>query len=36
MGSAPDTTLGLRVFGADYFPNSYPPILLFEFRKQEN
>jgi len=32
MGSAPDTTLGPRVFGANYFSNSYPIILLFEFR----
>jgi hypothetical protein len=23
MGSAPVTTLGLHVFGADYFPNTY-------------
>jgi len=33
MGSAPETTLGLRVFQADYFPNSYPTILLFELKK---
>jgi hypothetical protein len=31
MGSAPDTTLGLRVFGVDYFPNN--KVLFHEQRK---
>jgi hypothetical protein len=28
----PDSTLCPRGFGSDYFPNSYPPILLFWFK----